>query len=173
MKKELETAILELKTYDGWLNKVIYHDKEITWSFDNDDILDWLSELQRLRSKIAEQDDVIASLRNWNVCEKEEYDRITDKVKEYYLKIADGTLVELPCKVGDTVYYFDKRFAPCRGNVVIECTINEYSTDRDGTYAVLDAHAPHYAMRRFAGVLLKEFGKTAFLTQEAAEQARG
>ena len=40
---------------------------------------------------------------------KREIKALISKVQEYEDKIENGTLVELPCKVGDTVYFIDDK----------------------------------------------------------------
>jgi len=77
---------------------------------------------------------------------------------------ADGRLVVLPCKVGDTVYQLrSKRHAHGKGISprIVSCVV----IYADGDYAL-----SHQGM---TDCIKKELGKTWFLTREAAEKAIG
>lgn len=70
------------------------------------------------------------------------YESIYEKVKEYEQKLADGRLVELPCKVGDTVWSTD------------DC---------------MEDFIPWFL--DFDYWMIPQIGKTVFLTMEEAEKA--
>ena len=70
-----------------------------------------------------------------------------------------GRLIELPCKIGDTMYI------PLRDNVQ-EYKVVKFNIDQNITI-VLENTAFHIIF----GVLDRAFGKTVFLTKEEAEAA--
>lgn len=77
--------------------------------------------------------------------------------------------VELPCKVGDTVWLLDQNiYHRCEARV-IPCIIDEFTTVRNGTYAVLNGRGVYLAIRRFRAVHINDFGKTVFLTESEAQ----
>ena len=80
-----------------------------------------------------------------------------DKLKD---KIENGTLVELPCKVGDTVWEIIQ--SP-NGNIISKEIISDYWITEDG----IVARTGLYTTDR---IEIEEFGKTVFLTEEIAKQ---
>ncbi|HEX2957877.1 MAG TPA: hypothetical protein VHO70_13660 [Chitinispirillaceae bacterium] len=91
----------------------------------------------------------------------EEVVALKKEVAEYQQKLADGRMVELPCKVGDFVYVLMQR------NTVIEIvtgTVTNVSRFEDGVWYVEFSDL-------WLDVKFEDFGKTAFLTKEKAEQA--
>lgn len=95
---------------------------------------------------------------------------ILEKLGSYEDKQEQGLLIELPCKVGDTVYLIN-HFMVDRKKKPIKCIVDELTIDGLGCYAVLSGSEVFYAMQRFRAVSIKEFGKTAFTTQAKAEEA--
>ena len=80
----------------------------------------------------------------------------------------DNSLVlDLPCKVGDTVYVIFSQFKP----YINECRIAEFLIRERAIFAVLDVHYPNYISRRKTSIPISWFNRFAFTTQEAAEQA--
>ncbi len=67
----------------------------------------------------------------------------------YKKKVADGRMIELPCKMGDTVY---------------ELRYNHCCTCPDKDYYSIDE-------KKFSLDMLNEINNTVFLTREEAEQA--
>lgn len=85
-----------------------------------------------------------------------------DKLMEYQKAEAEGRLVVLPCKVGDTVYQLtNKRHA--RGVGIAPRIVSSICVWKDGSYALCH-QGMTYCQRR-------DFGKTWFLTHEEAEAA--
>ena len=98
------------------------------------------------------------------------------RLKEYEDAEAQGLLLRLPCKVGDTVYFTDRKYDRenrkfvrfVRNGYVKAIKFSSRPTkitikyedldDRYGRYERLDIHASN-------------IGKTVFLTKEEAEQA--
>ena len=76
------------------------------------------------------------------------------------MKIAEeqGLLIKLPCKVGDTVYYLDLNCMEIHEMRIQGMSINYNS--------LLILHLGHWV-----AISIKDFGKTVFLTKEAAEAA--
>jgi hypothetical protein len=78
--------------------------------------------------------------------------------------------VELPCKVGNTVYTFSY-------GSILECYIHKftviYENDSNVIYAVLSAKSEEYCgmLNMFTRVKISDFGKTIFLIKEEAEKA--
>lgn len=80
----------------------------------------------------------------------------------------DNSLVlDLPCKVGTTVYVIFSQFKP----YINECRIAEFLIRERAIFAVLDVHYPNYIARRKTSIPISWFNRFAFTTQEAAEQA--
>ena len=84
----------------------------------------------------------------------EENEQITDwltQLKEYKQLEADGKLMKLPCKVGDTVYA-----------IIATHIFGDIGDKAEKDYRV--------DKRRFSLEMLDEVGKTIFLTRDAAEK---
>ena len=104
------------------------------------------------------------------------YSYIYQRLSELENKIEQGTLVELPCKVGDTIYVpwvYDgeygvsfheiKRIEIYKGGIDILFDVYEGNVDIDALYAVLYI----YNAGRFNLSLL---GERFFITREEAEK---
>lgn len=83
---------------------------------------------------------------------------VLERLAELEDKIENGTLIELPCKVGDTVYYETIINGQSKGIMPhkVICVVLEVLTDIDGVGC--------------ASVPIRDFGKTVFLTKAEAEQ---
>lgn len=79
---------------------------------------------------------------------------------EILTKYKNGTLIELPCKVGDTVWEIIQ--SP-NGNFISKEIISDYWITEDG----IVARTGLYTTDR---IEIEEFGKTVFLTEEIAKQ---
>lgn len=80
------------------------------------------------------------------------------QIEEYKTKIENGTLIELPCKVGDTVYYETIINGQSKGIMPhkVIALVLEVLTDIDGFGCT--------------SVPIRDFGKSVFLTKAEAEQ---
>lgn len=82
------------------------------------------------------------------------------EVQEFAKAKADGRLVVLPCKVGDTVY-------AVQGVEIIQCKVTEVTISESGiSYIRLFSTDD-----RLADFRHEHFKRTVFLTREAAEKA--
>lgn len=81
-----------------------------------------------------------------------------------------GTLLIIPCKVNDVVYYIADIFG--YKNKVLRCTVDEYLISSSGIFMVLNVEEDWCYLKCFREVSIEEFGKTIFLTNEETEQAR-
>lgn len=86
-----------------------------------------------------------------------------EKLKRYEDLIEQGRIIELPCKVGDTVYCLA---TPCGG---CEC-YNDVMCE-DFIERCRNCTSWEIIECKFSMDLYDEFGKTVFLTREEAEQA--
>ncbi len=75
--------------------------------------------------------------------------------------------VELPCKVGDTVYDISFGLIYGRGEVITECIVQRFDINESET--VIVTYIPK--LKRRYGVHDYSFGKTVFLTRAEAEKA--
>ena len=78
-------------------------------------------------------------------------------------KIEQRTMIELPCKVGDTVYWL---FATNIQQEIYECYVTEFIYNNKG----LDICLSKKCLNGYAYFTLKDIGKTVFLTREEAEK---
>lgn len=80
-------------------------------------------------------------------------------------KIEQGTLIALPCKVGDTVYYTSPEYY---NSLLVEYTVTEISQTREGIRLAV------YGSPKEKGLITylweSYIGKTVFLTREEAEK---
>lgn len=96
----------------------------------------------------------------------EEIDAVYRKLKEYEDSEEQGRLIKLPCKVGDTVYYFEGGYYKNITNwkiVPIKVTEFNIKVNRSGKLMPLAmiANGTRYP--------ISSIGKTVFLTREEAE----
>ena len=85
--------------------------------------------------------------------------KVWERLKQYEDAEAEGRLVVLPCKVGDTVYM------PYKGRAH-KLRVQGISVSISGNDVVL-----HFGGYPVANVWGSEVGRTVFLTKEEAEQA--
>lgn len=92
------------------------------------------------------------------------------RLKMYEDKLENGTLIDLPCKVGDKVYSYCERF-----NCVLAYEVEDIHIDKEQTSYF--ATAFDYSPSCFGEYLDEinftdeQFHKTVFLTREEAEKA--
>lgn len=88
---------------------------------------------------------------------------VTDKLAHYEDLEEQGRLIELPCKVGDTVWVLNGKF-------ILEYEIDSFAVDEGGAWLMYLRH--YEKMRTFChNKEAKELGKTVFLAREEAEAA--
>lgn len=91
--------------------------------------------------------------------------RVLDKLAEYEDAEEQGLLIKRPCKVGDTVYLHHRAFA----NTIVRCVVIGFAWwGTDGFCVKVYSKEHGYGN---TDVSFSEFGKTVFLTREAAEEA--
>lgn len=105
---------------------------------------------------------------------------ILNRLAELEDKIENGTLVELPCKVGDTVYKIcpkcnDKHNGSCENcawrGCISYCGCDVFGLWGDGKYPPERCTIVPYTMNwRFIPVVLKHIGTKVFLTCEEAKK---
>lgn len=103
---------------------------------------------------------------HFDVCNKQKITnhRISQSVCNHF---KDKSLVlDLPCKVGDTVYVIFSQFKP----YINECSVDEFLIRKGEIFAVLDVHYPNYIARRKTSIPISWFNRFAFTKQEEAEQ---
>ena len=92
------------------------------------------------------------------------------KLNEYEEAKADGRLVELPCKIGDEVWFLEKQLDITNGTcstVISEHIVTEIRGNKYNPLWYM-ASSERCTHRDFHPT---ELGKTVFLTREAAEKA--
>jgi len=94
------------------------------------------------------------------------YARIVNLLPKLFQAEKDGLIVELPCKVGDTVYVTYKTITAIR-----KCVVNKIRSTFAGTDFALNLNENKAHITDWEHVEIKDFGKTVFLTREAAEKA--
>ena len=104
------------------------------------------------------------------------YERFTEKESTYYEKaikrlheledkIENGTLIELPCKVGDTVYHLSGKNITEETVVKVDYDIHNGEIDLCNSFIYTnDIYDKEYNFYRFG-----KLGKSVFLTREEAE----
>ena len=102
-------------------------------------------------------------------CENDYFISVQEKLREYEYLEDNGLLLQLPCKVGDTVYYISDGFIePCTVEVIF---LADY-TDKYGNISYMaEIHfdredCPYVSTE----IYFTDIGKTVFLTQAEAEQ---
>lgn len=84
-------------------------------------------------------------------------DMVCDRLGELEDKIEQGLILELPCKVGDTVYWVDDTVQG-----IIECEIVNYAITKIG-YVLACKNDSDYGLQK------RDFNKRWFLTKAEAE----
>lgn len=87
-------------------------------------------------------------------------DMAIDRLAELEDKIENGTLVELPCKVGDKLYLVYSPYGDIDEWEITDIQIGNVKLFRLG----------HKGTDDYAAVLFKELGECAFLTKAEAEK---
>lgn len=108
----------------------------------------------------------IEQLTDGKKTENQVIDEIVHDTIEILDKIEHGTLIELPCKVGDTVYYIEYfcRSKGCSSAEQMYCCSCHEMLERERkkeTYVVLE--------KKFQLKDLSKVNKTIYLTKERAE----
>ena len=85
-----------------------------------------------------------------------------EEVQKMAMAKAEGRLVVLPCKVGDTVY-------AVQGGEIIQCEVTEITICKSGISFIRLFSTDD----RLADFRYEHFQKTVFLTREEAEKALG
>ncbi|MBQ7977927.1 MAG: hypothetical protein IJ301_05020 [Clostridia bacterium] len=120
---------------------------------------------QAIKKRLAELEDKI---EQGELISKEWHDEqvlhAEETIKEYQTKIESGTLIDLPCKVGDTVYYTSPEYY---NSLLIEYIVNEISITREGLR--LAVYGTTNEKGKTAYLWSDFIGKTVFLTKAEAE----
>lgn len=95
------------------------------------------------------------------------------KLKEYEDAEENGTLVRLPCRIGDTVYYIYSKYSKCSAfqqefNEGTCQGCNADGCDSKKMYYIHEFIAPSL---RWIVSKMDDFGKIAFTAKEEAEKA--
>lgn len=112
--------------------------------------------------RLTEKDRYWKDEELWTVAQEptvEEIDEIYNRLAELEDKIESGTLIELPCKVGDTVYYALKDEDLFVGKVA------GIAIEQDAIWV----HAKYESGLNMWHTV-EEFGKSIFLTKAEAEK---
>ena len=88
-----------------------------------------------------------------------------NRLAELEDKIENGTLIELPCKVGDTVYYTSPEYY---NSLLVEYKVMEISQTREGIR--LSVYGSPKEKGLITYLWASFIGKTVFLTREEAEK---
>ena len=98
---------------------------------------------------------------------------VLSKLAEYETAEEQGRLVVLPCKVGDTVYEIKTRYTECSpyGDIPNEysCCRCEEACDSRREYVIKSYRI--YMMDIVRNMISGSWGKTVFISKEAAEEA--
>lgn len=89
----------------------------------------------------------------------EKFKLACNKLAELEDKLENGTMIDLPCKIGDTVYFVLKNILEITKGKIKEIIINKYND------AIINVDFS-YMCKQFD---IKYVGKTVFLTKEEAE----
>ena len=87
--------------------------------------------------------------------------KVWERLKQYEDAEAEGRLVVLPCRIGDTVFCI-----PAMGEEIIEDIVEDADI-----WSIKDGIKVRLTLKTFKDYVVGEFGKTVFLTREEAEQA--
>ena len=94
----------------------------------------------------------------------------SDRLIEIFKAEADGRLLVLPCKVGDTVYVIDW-YLDCDIDGQGVCDDYEKGGDIACGYCHHNYVKKFVSKRQYESQKIEDFGKTVFLTREEAEAA--
>lgn len=104
------------------------------------------------------------------LCDNAEYWlQVYFKLKDYEGLEEQGRLIELPCKIGDTVYYINthNRLSLFK-NTVYEAKVARFVTTRYGTSIVIQIRNEYGCTELYSE---DNYNKTVFLAKEEAEAA--
>ena len=87
--------------------------------------------------------------------------KVWERLKQYEDAEAEGRLVMLPCRIGDTVFCI-----PAMGEEIIEDIVEDADI-----WSIKDGIKVRLTLKTFKDYVVGEFGKTIFRTLEEAEQA--
>lgn len=101
-----------------------------------------------------------------------------DKLAEYEDAEAEGRLIVLPCKVGDTVWFINRKFDWLTGkwtDYVNDGYVKAIKFSARPTKITVEYPDPYSKNGAFKGAdyNVRNIGKTLFLTHEEAERALG
>lgn len=95
--------------------------------------------------------------------------QIFEKLQRYEDLEEGGKLIELPCKIGDTVYYINTHIRlSLFKNTVYEAKVARFVTTRYGTSIVIQIRNEYGCTELYSE---DNYNKTVFLTKEEAEAA--
>ena len=97
----------------------------------------------------------------------DEYD--LDRLRELVEADREGRCVVLPCMIGDNVYVLNHHLGRVFENEVAGFSVGYQSDNRNSVSTVYVGKCGSKTFRRWK---FQQFGKTVFLTREAAEKAR-
>lgn len=107
-------------------------------------------------------------------CDK--FKLMCNKLAELEDKLENGTLIDVPCKVGDIAYSYKKCFylphaTRIKPNAIITCEIIVIKQTKKGIHLLLKPLLDETFGKRSANMWfsLTSIGKTVFLTKEEAE----
>lgn len=106
------------------------------------------------------------------ITDNDEIKVMQSELSEYKQKLADGRMIELPCKVGDTVYKIGYVCTKkCEHNIKGFCKIGITETKNGNRYC--DKHLKRVALEQvfFRNSAILENINDIFLTKEDAEKA--
>lgn len=92
-------------------------------------------------------------------------DEIYERLAELEDKIEQGTMIELPCEVGDKVYYTSPEYY---NSLLVEYKVTEISQTREGIR--LSVYGSPKEKGLITYLWASFIGKTVFLTREEAEK---
>ena len=105
-------------------------------------------------------------------CEDCSLKHIYENIEHYAKLHEENRLIELPCKVGDTVYMIQKRYTKCSKHQERRDEYNCQGCEE----LVCDSHIEHYIQPLNSAPIDwivrmdNQFGETVFLTKEEAER---
>ena len=101
----------------------------------------------------------VVVLTNGRKTENQVIDEVVSDCREILNKIEQGTLIELPCKVGDTVYFIDEK------RWVWEMVVVEIAILKKNIVCEIGNRR-----KEVRSVWKENWGKTIFFTREEAEK---
>jgi len=122
-----------------------------------------------LKQRLGELEDKIedGTLVEWKHKKEclEEINKLNTQLFEISQKIEQGRLIELPCKVGDTVYVVSNYYSGVWE--IYECVVDSYTTYTKHTFMDIRGTKNDEAVN--FGMSISQFNKTVFLPKAKAE----